>query len=370
MQTVAQGYLAYQLTHSAFLVGVVTALNALPSTFFSLIGGTYVDRFRRKTLLQTTQLLLFAVATALGILVLTNQINFINLCVLVFLMGIVNSVDQPARMSNVAFMVEREHIHSAQAMNMATFNSARVIGPAIAGLLIYKAGIGWAFVLNGISFLAPFVAYRFIDFGAHIPQVHKGTFHAIKEGLKYTFTHKLVKNLIIYMALISIFGFSYTTVLPVISSVIFNKDAQGLGWLYSTAGIGSVLGALLASVHSEKFKPALMILVGGLFYSISLFLFSLTKNFNLALLTLFFGGFGIIIQNATIQSSIQKNIEDHFRGRVASIQALAFMGTVPIGAFQVGLISEYLGPQLAIRLGTIIIFASGLFLFFKLKDRY
>lgn len=365
MQTVAQGYLVYQLTHSAFLVGVIAALGNLPTTFFALIGGTLVDRFPRKNLLQTTQALQLIIACILGILIIFNHITVPILGIGAFLLGLVNAVDQPARISNIAFLVDRKHLHSAQAMNMATFNSARVVGPAIAGWLIYAFGIGWAFFINGLSFLAPFVAYNFIDFGVHIPKPHRGTWHAIREGLSYAVHHKLILTLLLYMVILSIFGFAYTTILPVISEQVFHQNAQGLGMLFAAAGVGSVLGALLASAYTKKLNPTKMMLFGGLIFAVSLFVFSRTTNFPLALIALFFSGFGMITQNSTIQTSIQKNVDDHVRGRVASIQTLAFVGMTPLGAFQIGFMSEHFGPQLAIMVGSIVIFLAAIILYFK-----
>lgn len=365
MQTVAQGYLVYQLTHSAFLVGVVAALGNLPTTFFALIGGTLVDRFPRRNLLRITQACQFVLASSLGILIITDHINVPILAAGAFLMGMVNAIDQPARLSNVAFLVHKDHIHAAQAMNMATFNSARIIGPAIAGWLIYAFGIGWAFVINGLSFIAPFIAYNFIDFGSHIPKPHQGTWHAIKEGLNYVAHHKLIKTLLLYMVIISIFGWAYTTMLPVIADRVFHKDAQGLGMLFAAAGAGSVLGALVASAYTSRFNPSKTMLLGGITFAISLFVFTQTANFTIALIALFFSGFGMITQNSTIQASIQKSADDHIRGRVASLQTLAFVGMTPLGALQIGFVSEHFGPQIAVMVGAIVIFFAAIFLYFK-----
>ncbi len=363
MQQVSQGYLVYQLTQSAFLVGLVAAFSNLPTTFFALIGGTLVDRFPRRNLLRITTFLQFIVASIVGILILSGHINLINLTIGVFLLGLINAVDQPARVSNVAFLVKSEHIHAAQATNMATFNSARIIGPAIAGWLIYAAGVGWAFFLNGLSFIAPFIAYNFIDFGKHIPRPHISTWHSIKEGVNYTTHHPLIRTLLLYMTVISIFGWSYTTMLPVMADKIFHQNAQGLGILFSAAGAGSVLGALAASAYTRHLNPSKLMLFGGLTFAISLFIFSLTSNFYVALVMLFIGGFGMISQNSTIQASIQKSVDDHVRGRVASIQTLAFIGMTPIGSLQIGFMAEHFGPQAAIRIGSIVIFFAAILLY-------
>lgn len=365
MQMVALGYLVFEMTHSAFWVGTITALNYLPATFFTLIGGTIVDRFPKKNVLQTTQTLSFILATFLGILVITGNINLLSLAVLVTLLGFVNAVDQPARLSVVVDLVDKENLHSATALNMSTFNSARIVGPAVAGWLIFAFGVGWAFLFNGLSFLAPIIAYQFIKFNPFIPKPPISTLNSIKQGLAYAFTHFRIKYFLLYLGVISIFGWSYVAILPVIAEEIFNQGARGLGYFYSVAGVGSVIGAFVTSAIARKFRSSTLILAGGLTFSLCLFTFSLTNNYLLALFVLLIGGFGMTIQNATVQATIQRLVDDNFRGRVLSIQSLMLMGLHPFGSFQAGAVAEHLGPQFAIRLGAMVIFISAILLFLK-----
>ncbi len=362
---VSQGYLAYELTHSALLVGVVAAASTLPSTIFALIGGAIVDKYPKKRILRIAGFIQFILASTLGILVIQGHANIYILMVMTFLMGTVSAVDQPARISLPNELVDREHLHSAIALNMSMFNSARIVGPAIAGWLIYAFGVGWAFLLNGISFLFPFIAYNFMTWAPHIKKPHIGTWHAIKEGVNYAAHHPLIKYLVIYLGIISIFGWSYTTLLPVIADRVFHQGAQGLGYLFSAAGGGSVLGALTMSAFGRRFNPKKIILFGGILYSVMLIAFSLTLNFPLALVLLFLTGFGITAQNSTIQARIQHQVEDRFRGRVSSIQSLMLMGMHPVGSLQIGLIAEHFGSQIAVRLGGIVIFVAAILLFWR-----
>jgi MFS family permease len=365
MQTVAQGYLVYQMTGSAFWVGAIASLGYLPSTVFSLIGGTLVDRFPKRNVLQITQFLSFILATFLGVLVITNSVTLISLGILAFLMGLVNAVDQPARFAVVVELVDREHLHSATALNMGTFNSARIVGPALAGWLIFWFGAGWAFLINGLSFLAPFLAYQFIKFQPFIPMPRQGTLAAIKEGVGYAYQHPRIKYLLLYLGAISIFGWSYVSILPVIAKEVFNQDAQGLGLFYSAAGTGSVLGAILMSAVARNYKSSRLILLGGATFSISLIIFSLTSNYPLALVILFFGGLGMTTQNATTQTTIQRLVDDKYRGRVLSIQSLMLMGLHPVGAFEAGLVAQSFGSQVAIRFGGAALLLCGILLFLK-----
>ncbi len=370
MQMVAQGYLAYQLTGSAFWVGIVAAVSQLPSTFFALVGGALVDRFYKRDLLRITQSLQFIVSTILGLVIITGHINLYSLMAFTFLLGLINAVDQPARISLPNELVDKEDLHSAIAMNMSMFNSARIVGPAVAGWLIVAFGVGWAFLLNGLSFLAPLLAFNFIRFAPFIKKPHIGTLSSIKQGLSYTFTHQQIKLLIIYLAMISIFGWSYTVILPVISEEVFKLGPEGLGYLYSFAGAGSVLGALAASAYTKNINPRKAIFFGGLLYAIALILFSFTSNLYLALALLFITGFGMTTQGSTIQATIQKTVEDNFRGRVSSIQSLMLMGMHPVGSFQVGTIAEHYGSQVAVRVGGIAIFISAVVLFVKTPKKH
>ncbi len=365
MQTVAQGYLVYQLTNSAFLVGLVTALGYLPSTFFALIGGTIIDRFHKKRVLQTTQAFSFILATILGILVITNHTSLISLTILVVLLGVVNSIDQPARQTAVIDLVDRENLHSATALNMSIYNSARIVGPALAGWLIFAVGTGWAFLLNGLSFLAPLIAYQFISFAPFVEKPHPGTWNAIKEGVSYAVKHPQIKYLLIYLGIISIFGWSYVTILPVIAVRTFHLDAAGLGLLFSAAGVGSVIGALFMSAASKNFDSKKLILFGGVAFSLSLIAFALTSNFYFALLTLFISGFGMTAQSAMAQTKIQHLVDDHVRGRVMSIQSFMLLGLQPLGSFQVGFVAEHFGSSIALIIGGVSILISAILLFLK-----
>ena len=370
MQMVGQGYLVFQLTHSAFMVGLMAAIAQLPALFFTLIGGTLADRFPKKNILRITQLFQFILASGLGIAVISGHIDLISLGVFTFLMGLVSAIDQPTRISIIVELVERKDLHSAIATNMSVFSSARIIGPAVAGWLIFAFGVGWAFLLNGISYLAPFLAYHFIKFAPHIKKPHPGTLNAIREGIHYAATHEIIRLLLLYLGIISVFGWSYTVLLPVLAEKVFNQGAQGLGYLYSAAGLGSVIGAIFVSIYTRRFDPKKLMFFGGLLYATALIGFSLTHVFEFALILLFLTGLGITTQNSTIQATIQHEVEDRFRGRVSSLQSLVLMGLHPLGSFQIGTLAQLFGSQPAIGLGGIIIFLSAILLYLKMPKLF
>lgn len=369
LQIIAQSWLVLQLTNSAFMVGLVSAMGFLPLLLFSLLGGVIVDRFHKKDLLIFTQVASMILAFILGVLVLLNLVNIWFVAALSFLLGVVNALDMPARQSFTIEMVGRDYLPSAIALNMGTFNGARVIGPAIAGILIARFGTGGAFILNGISFVAPIISLMLMRIKSDLPKTHPHPLKAIKDGLVYTFTHPIIKDLIIFTTTLSIFGFSYITILPVIAQNIFHKDAAGLGVMYTASGIGSLLGIAFVSLVAKKFKEDHLIFAGTVIFALAVITLSLTENFNLALFTLFVQGISMSLPFALINSSIQHHAQNSIRGRVMSIYTLSFMGMQPFGSLQVGFLAQHLGSALAIRIDAAVVLLGSLYLLMKIRKK-
>lgn len=369
LQTVAQGWLVFELTKSAFMVGVVTALGFLPILLLSLIGGVIVDRFQKRKILILTQGASMVLGIILGILALSGYANVFWVSFIAILTGIVNAIDTPARQSFTVEMVGSEHLPSAIALNMGSFNTARVIGPAIAGILIASFGTGWAFLLNGISFAGPLVALLFMRVKSDVPKYHQHPLRSIKIGVNYVRKHSYIKSLLIFIAISSIFGWPYTTMMPIISEQVFHSDAAGLGILYSVAGAGAIVSTLIISGFYKKFKVENLIFAGSAVFSAAIISFSLTNKFSFALPALFFTGMGLALQNALVNSAIQHKTEHSLRGRVMSIFTMCLMGMQPIGSFQIGLVTEYFGPQFAVALGGFAMLLNLLFLYYSLHKK-
>lgn len=364
LQTVAQGWLVLELTNSAFLVGVVTAMSGLPTLFFALFGGVIVDRFEKKKVLLFTQVASSILAILLGLLTVMNLINIPIIMVLAFLLGLISAVDIPARQAFAVELVGKEHLSSAIALNAGIFNGARVIGPTLAGVLIALVGTGGAFILNGLSYIAVIIALILMHVQEFIPKTHPHPLKAIQQGLHYAFTHETIRILLIFTAITSVFGWSYTTVMPVVAKQVFNMDVTGLGYLYAATGLGALMAAVLVSANSKKVSPIVFILGGNAIFSISLILFSFTSNVYIAITLLFLAGVGLISQFSTINTSIQHLVSDEIRGRVMSIYALMFLGLTPVGSFQIGYVAEHFGSLFAIRLGAIIVLLLGVVFYF------
>lgn len=363
MQTVAQGWLVFQLTNSPFMVGLVAGLNHMPILFFGVFGGVIVDRFNKQKLIIWTQTAMMLLAFTLGTLVLTGYVNVWIVAVFAFLLGLVNAIDTPARQSLIIEMVGKEHMPSAIALNVGSFNSARVFGPALAGILIARLGAGVTFILNALTFLGPIIALKSMKLNLVTVKSNQHPLLAIRQGLKYSYRHPIIKNILIFSVFTSVFGWSYVSMLPVVADRVFHQDSFGLGLFYSIFGIGAVLGTVFISAFNNRFSVRRLLLGGSFLFTVSLFAFTLTTNFAIALFFMFFAGAGIAAQMALMQSIIQNNVENHLRGRVMSIFVTAHQGMLFVGNFQVGWVSEHLGARPAIAIGATIIFLFAVYLY-------
>ena len=364
LQIVAQGWLVLQLTNSAFLIGLVAALATMPSLLFSLFGGVIVDRFEKKKILYFTQAANMILALTLGMLTVLSLVNVPIICIAAFLMGTVNAVDAPARQAFVSDLVSREHLASAIALNSGIFNAGRVIGPGLAGFLIALAGTGGAFIVNGISYLAVIIALRFMQIVENPGERNLKPLQAIRDGIRYSFSHPIIRVLFIFTGIVSIFGWSYSTIMPLIAQNIFHVEAKGLGYLYAASGIGSLLAIYLISAFSKRISGVGFIVGGNTIFATALIFFGFTSYLPLALVLLFFAGLGLLCQSAMMNTIIQGMVKQEFRGRVMSIYVLMFLGMAPAGNFEIGFLTERLGIASAISINASIVLIFGWLLFF------
>lgn len=365
LQMVALSWLVLQITNSAFLVGLVSGLGLLPVLLFSVFGGVIVDRFDKKKILIFTQTILMVLAFILGVLTVFNRINLYEIYILAFLAGTINALDGPARQSFIIEMVGRESMSSAIAINSGTFNIARVIGPAMAGFIIALFGTGLAFIINSISFLALIFALLIIKVKSQKIDFHSHPIKAIKDGISYSFSHPAISVLLIFTVVVSIFGWSFSAILPFIIQDTFHMGAESLGYFYGAVGIGAILGAVSVSAFSNKVSPVVFIIGGNFLTAISLVLFSFVSTLLTAIPFLFLIGFGLILLFSTLNSAIQHIVSDNFRGRVMSLYSLSFIGMLPIGSILIGFIAEKFSSDFAIRLNSIVLIALCFYIYFR-----
>lgn len=369
LQIVAEGWLVFQLSHSAFYVGLDAAMSTIPTLFLSLFGGVIVDKFPKRKIIIFTQSASMILAFVLGFLTIFHVVRVWEIIVLAFFLGVVNAIDTPARQAYVVELVDdKKYLSSAIALNSGIFNAARVIGPTIAGLLIAGFGTGMAFILNGISYIAVIVALFYINTVDKIINSSTHPIEAIKEGLRYAFSSQTIKILLFLAAVLSIFGWSYGTLMPVMATDVYHIDASGLGYLYACAGIGALLGAFLISAYSHKINHWSIIIFGNVFFAISLLIFTFMHNVYAAAVFLFFIGLGIVSQFSMMNSTIQHLIDDRMRGRVMAIYTIAFIGFAPLGNLEVGYVAEKIGSEMAIRVNAFILVALAIYLLFKRKQ--
>lgn len=368
LQIVAQGWLVFQLTKSAFLIGIVAAAATAPMLLFSLFGGVIVDRFNKQKILIITQVSSMILAFILGVLTVSGNIQIWEIILLAFLAGTVNAIDLPARQSFVVEMVGKKYLTSAIALNAGIFNAARVIGPTASGFLIATVGVGMTFLLNGVTYIAAIIALYLIRARIVIPKINPHPLKAIRDGVSYAARHNLIRILLVLTSIMAIFGWSYTTIMPVIAQNVFGQGAKGLGYLYAFSGAGALLGSFIVSAFSKKLNSFTVIFGGNLLFASSIITFTFTKSLLSASPFLFLSGLGLILQMAITNSVIQHSVEDRFRGRVMSLYVLMFAGLFPLGSLQVGFLSEHFGTLFALRLDAIIILISSIIIFVLTKN--
>ncbi len=356
MQSVSQGWLVLQLTNSPFLLGLVSTIALTPVLLFSPLGGVLADRFNKRNLIVITQITAMTFAFILAALTLTKQVQYWQIIIIAGCLGTILSLDAPSRQSFVIEMVGKEDLLNAIALSSSVFNTARIVGPALAGLIIGAVGVGLCFLLNGISFI-PVIFGLLLMRGNFNPIKDRSEsfIQNLKEGLSYVRRDKKVLSFLTLIACSSIFIMPYAMLMPVFARDILMVGPRGLGALMSAAGVGALIGALtLASLGNFKEKGRL-VFIGSITFTTAILLFSLSPNYYLSLLLLVFVGWGMVIQNASINSLLQASVANHLRGRVMSLYTLTFIGLMPIGSFIAGSVANFLGARFALGFGATVV---------------
>jgi MFS family permease len=354
MQTVAQSWLVYRLTGSAILLGSVTFAGQIPVFLFAPIGGGVADSFDRRRVVIATQTASMLLAFALAALALAGHVQLWQIFVLAALLGVVNAFDIPARQSFLVELVGRNDLMNAIALNSSMFTGARVIGPAIAGLLVAEVGEGWCFFLNAISYIAVLAGLLLMQVA---PRVIKRTddtpLARIIAGFRYVAHTPPVRALIVLLGLASLLGMPYTTLMPIFADQILGQGARGLGVLMSAAGMGALLGALILA-HREGLRGMTRwVAMSSAAFSVSLIAVSFSRSFWLSALLLVPAGLFMMIHMASTNTLVQAMVPDELRGRVMSVYSMMFMGMSPLGALLAGWMAARYGAPLTVALGGI-----------------
>lgn len=354
MQATAFGWLVLELTNSSFYLGVVGALQTLPVLLFSFLGGVVADHTSKLRLLFITQASLMILALALGVLVELEVIKIWDLCLIVFLSGTVMAFDIPARQAFIVDLVGKPDLPNAIALNSTLFNATRVIGPAVAGLLIAAVGMANCFFLNAVSFLAVLLAL----FMLHLPPSQPITWTPFRRAWGEVKDHLWEQNglklVLLIMSAVAILAMPYFVLLPILARDVLGAGPKGFGLLSAGSGLGAFLGGLTLARRLQK-RPPMPSFLGGMGLLLSgLIGLGLCGNYYLALACIFLAGFGMVTMLSTGNSLLQLNVPDELRGRIMSLFGLIVMGLAPVGSIIYGVTAHYLGPGLTIAGGSLL----------------
>jgi MFS family permease len=365
MQSTAQLWLVYRLTHSAALLGVFGFANQIPILLLASVGGYVGDRYNRHRGVIWTQAAAMILAFALAALTLTHVVQVWHVVFIAFLVGIVNAFDVPIRQAFIVQMVGKEDLPNAIALNSSIFNGARVVGPAIAGFTIAWIHEGWCFFMNGVSFLAVIGALLAMRIAKTEQRRPEGSpLQNFLHGFRFAMHDRPVRSALLLLSLLSLLGLQYSVVLPIFAREILHRDAGGFGLLLSFAGVGAVLGALHFAARTDYRGLARWIATTATISSVALIVFSQSRIFWLSSAVLVVVGFAATSQMAATNTLIQNRVPDELRGRVMAVYATMFMGVQPIGALMAGGIARKMGaPDTLAIFGALVLVGSLFFLF-------
>ena len=350
IQSVALSWLVYRLTHSAFLLGLVTFAAQAPIFFITPFAGTIADRNNRRTVFVVTRSLCMAQAAILTVLTLTNHIEIGTVIALALALGIITAVEVPARQSFTVEMVGREDLRQAIAFNAMMFNVARTIGPAIGGLIVAAIGEGLCFLLNTLSSGAVIVSLYMMRLERRELRPESHPWEDLKQGFRYVTRHPHIRMILFLSATTACFGTSYLALLPAFAQVHLHQGADGLGYLMSAFGVGAVAGAALVTRLEER-QLALTPTIMAVLLGASLIVFANMPSLWLAVLFGIPTGFAYLGIAVSSNTQVQMLAEDAMLGRVLSFYAMGALGSPPLGALLLGYIAEQIGVPNAFMLG-------------------
>jgi MFS family permease len=351
MQTVAQSWLVYQMTKSALLLGSVGFASQIPVFLVAPIGGITADRVNRQRLVIATQAASMLLAAVLAWLTLSGRVQVWHIFWLAGLLGVVNAFDIPGRQSFLVDMVGKDDLMNAIALNSSMFNGARIIGPAVAGILVAKIGEGWCFAANAISYIAVIAGLMLMHVQSTQKPSRRSPVEDIVEGFRWVSHTAVIRALLLLLGLVSLVGMPYTVLMPIFADQILHGGARGLGILMGATGVGALAAALrLATKTGVKgLGRWVAFSCGGL--GVSLMCFSFSTSFWLSVALLLPCGYSMMLQMACSNTLIQTMVPDALRGRVMSLYSMMFMGMAPFGAFFGGALAHRVGAPITVAGG-------------------
>jgi predicted MFS family arabinose efflux permease len=354
MQNVAQSWLVYRLTHSELLLGTAWFCTQIPVLAFGCLGGLASDRYSRWKLVILTQTLSLVQALGLAVLTLSGRVQVWHVLAFAVMLGCINAFDMPARQSLVIHMTGKDDLLNAISLNSAVFNSARAVGPAIAGLVVAAAGEGVCFLLNAISFAAVIgclVAMRLPDFRR---QVKDSPWSHLMDGFRYSYRHRQVRTILWMMAATTIGGMPAVVLMPFFAEDIFHRGSQGLGFLAGSMGVGAVIGTLVLARRTRLAELPRVIAYSAATTGACFLLFASSEWFYLSLLIMPLIGFSTMRQMVSANTLIQSLIPDEYRGRIMALYSITVVGIGPFGSLAAGAMAHHYGARLTVVAGGLL----------------
>lgn len=355
MQSVAQAWLVYRLTGSSLLLGIVGFASQIPVFVLSPVGGMVADRYRRHRIVIITQSSAMTLALILGALTLAGVIRVWEILLLAGILGIVNAFDVPARQAFVVEMVEPVDLINAIALNSSMVNSARILGPAIAGIVVAAVGEGWCFMANGISYVAVIACLLSMVLAPHAPPgAMLSGIESIKEGFRFVGRTGPIRALLLLLGVVSLTGMPYTVLMPIFAGGVLHSGAKGLGWLMGASGLGALAGTLTLAAKKQIRGLGRWITYAALGFGGSMIVFSLSRSFLLSAALLIPVGFSMMLQMASSNTLIQTMVPDALRGRVMAFYSMMLLGMAPFGSLFAGAVANRVGAPLTVAIGGVI----------------
>ena len=362
MQQITMSWLVYRLTGSPFLLGLIGFSGQIPTFVLAPFAGVFADRFDRRRTLVLTQALSMLQALILAVLTFTGFVAVWHLVALSLFIGLVNALDIPVRQSFVIDLVEnKKDLGNAIALNSVMFNGARLLGPSIAGVLIGLFGEAVCFLLNGISYFAIVIALLAMNVRPRVIESSGQPFlHGLAEGARYTFGFPPIRDIILFLGLVSFMGTSYLVLMPVFARDILHGGAYALGFLMGATGIGALVGAVFLASRRSVRGLGRFLVIAPMILGVSLVVFSFSRYMALSLVMMLGAGFGMIVHMASSNTVLQTIVEEDKRGRMMSFYAMAFMGMATFGSLLAGSLAQSLGAPATLTICGLICCAGAL----------
>ena len=353
MQSVAQSWLVYRLTGSSLLLGAVGFASQFPVFLAAPFGGIVADRWNRQKVVIGTQTASMILAFILAVLTLARVVQVWHIFVLAALLGVVNAFDIPGRQAFLVDMVGKEDLMNAIALNSSMFNGARILGPAVAGILVAKIGEGWCFFVNGVSYIAVIIGLFMMHVQLRPFQAQASPYEHIVEGFRFVRHTTPIRALLLLLGLVSLVAMPYTVLMPIFADRILYGGAKALGTLMGATGVGALLGALTLASKTGVRGLGRWVAFSCAGFSISLILFAFSRTLWLSIFLLLPVGFCMMLQMASSNTLIQVMVPDELRGRVMAVYSMMFMGVAPFGAFFAGAMADRVGAPITVAIGAI-----------------